>query len=143
MAYSTIDDIRDSLSDDVLVYLTDDTGAGTTDEARVAAEIEKADSEIEAYCQKRYSLPFDPVPAVIRSLSVDVAIYRLFARRGFREDTADKAIVDKYKNAVRILQDIAKGVIQIGTGDAPHEPATFVRSRARTKIFTEEELDQY
>jgi len=141
--YCHVDDIRDALDEAVLIYVTDDQGTGTVDEGRVAAAIEAADAEIEGYCQKRYDLPFDPVPAIIRTLSIDIAIYKLFSRRGFREDSADKAVTEKYKNAVRMLRDISGGVLQIGTGAEPHPAPRQVLTRTRTKIFSEDELDKF
>jgi len=143
MPYSAVADIRDALDEAVLIYLTDDEGAGLVDEDRVTAAIAAADAEIEGYCQKRYDLPFDPVPAIIRTLSVDIAVYKLFTRRGFREDSADKAVAEKYKNAVRMLKDIASGVLQIGTGATPHPAPRQVLTRTRTKLFSEDELDKY
>ena len=143
MAYSTIADIKESLDEAVLIYLTDDEGTGTVNDDRVLGAVGKADSEIDGYCQKRYVLPFDPVPNIINTLSVDIAIYQLFSRRGFRENSADKAVQEKYKNAVRMLSDISRGVLQIGTGDAPHPPPIQVKTATRTKTFSETELDKF
>lgn len=144
MAYCSQDDIEKCLQPGSLVYITDDSGSGTVDATKVAEAILKAGSEIDAYCQVKYTVPFFPVPDLIRSLAEDMAIYHLFSRRGFKEDTADKAVQEKYKNAIALLRDIAKGMASVGTGtvEEPVEPPEMT-IRVRTKIFDEATLARF
>jgi len=81
MAYSTQADILEQLSEAHLIQLTDDAGAGTVDADVVSRAIADADAEIDSYCATKYDTPFTTVPAVIRKLSVDMAIYNVYARR--------------------------------------------------------------
>lgn len=144
MAYCTQSDIEKCLEPNALIYITDDAGSGTVDAAKVAEAVLKAGSEIDAYCQVKYSVPFSPVPDLVKSLAEDIAVYNLFARRGFKENTADKAIMEKYKNAIALLRDIAKGLAAVGTGtiEEPVAPPEMV-VRTRTKIFDEETLEYF
>ena len=75
MAYCVQSDLTEAIHEDVLVDLTDDDNLGVVDASRVERAIADADAEINAYCGVRYSVPFDTTPALIRKLSVDIALY--------------------------------------------------------------------
>ena len=47
----------------------------------VEEAIAKADGEIDAYLGLRYQLPLMGIPAQVRSLSVEIALYHLYSRR--------------------------------------------------------------
>lgn len=115
MAYSTQSDLEEQISQDELVELTDDAGSGAVDISVVARAVTDADAEIDSYCATRYSTPFDPVPVIIRKLSVDLAIYNLFARRSLKVPEERQK---RYDNAIRFLRDVARGLISLGA-DAP------------------------
>ncbi len=110
MAYCTQSDIIEQLDEDILVQLTDDAGTGDVDESAVERAIADADAEIDAYCQGRYDIPLSPVPAMIRRISVDIAVYHLCSRRGEPPDVRK----DRYKNAVRFLEKVMTGGIKLG-----------------------------
>jgi len=119
MAYSTQTDIEEQVSQAELIELTDDTGAGTVDTSAAARAIADADAEIDGYCGTRYTVPFSPVPAMIRKLSVDIAVYNLFSRRSTLKMPEERQ--KRYDNAVRFLRDVSRGLISLGA-DAPAEP---------------------
>ncbi len=120
MAYCTVSDILDLISEDELVQLTDDEGTGEMDTAVVDKAITNADAEIDGYCGKRYSVPLLPVPPVICKLSVDVAIYNLFSRRqGAPEDRRTR-----YKDAIKFLENVAKGLVSLGEDDPDTPPSS-------------------
>lgn len=131
MAYCTQSDLTEQMSTDELVQLTDDTGAGAVDISVAVRAIADADAEIDGYCATRYAVPFATVPALIRKVSVEIAIYNLYARRqGAPEDRRRR-----YEDAVRWLKDVARGVVALGA-DAPAEasdggPETTVAKRDR------------
>ncbi len=143
--YCTLDDLKAQVSEAVLVELTDDEGTGQVDQARVDAAITAATDEINGYCQARYPVPFDPVPGFIRKLAVDIALYNLFSRRGYNdqaEEGGDKAIIDRYRAAVRTLENIAKGVVTLGVPNPP--PATDGTDiRSNPRIFSRERLEGF
>lgn len=118
MAYCDQDDILDQIDEDELIQLTDDDDTGDVDADIVAKAIADADAEIDGYCAARYTVPFDPVPVIIRKMSVDIAAYNLYARRR----GATEGRKERYSNAVRFLRDLSKGMITLGA-DAP-SPAT-------------------
>ena len=119
MAYSIQTDILEQLDEDILIQLTDDADAGEVDADVVTRAIADADSEIDSYCGKRYTIPFSAVPVRVRKLSVDIAIYNLYARRkGAPEDRKTR-----YDNAIRFLKDVAKGLATLGEDDPDGSPA--------------------
>lgn len=121
MSYSTQTDIVKIIPEETLIQLTDDESVGAVNEARIVEAIAAADAEIDSYCAARYAVPFTTVPAVVKKLSADMAIYNLYSRR-MEEIPATRA--DRYKNAVRVLEGIAKGTITLGVDPAPAPSTT-------------------
>ena len=115
MAYSTIDDIRKLLPEQELIALTDDESLGTVEQGRVDEAIAQADAEIDSYCAVRYSVPVSPVPAMLRKLSVDIAVYSLYSRT---VQSAPEVRAERYRAAVRQLEGISKGTLTLGVEQA-------------------------
>ena len=116
--YCTIDDLRSQSSEDVLIRCTDDEGTGVIDQAIITEKINDAQMEIDSYCRAQYPVPFDPVPGLIRKLTVDITLYNLISRRGLDEDSPDVILVKRYRDAVKLLENLAKGIVTIGPAAA-------------------------
>jgi phage gp36-like protein len=76
MAYCIQDDLLKMIPIAELAELTAESGTEPDSEV-VAEAVAKADGEIDAYLGVRYSLPLAEVPALVRSLSVDLALFHL------------------------------------------------------------------
>ncbi|MBW2559968.1 MAG: DUF1320 domain-containing protein [Deltaproteobacteria bacterium] len=111
MSYCDIDDLKEQIPEDELIGLSDDSGAGIVDVSVTARAISDADAVIDAYCQDRYTVPLGPVPAMIRRISVDIAIYNFYSRRG---DAAPEIRKDRHKEAIRFLEKVSAGKIRLG-----------------------------
>lgn len=135
--YSTLDDIKKQIPDEIILQLTDDKQvgitmvmvvaalAGTPDplqdpdltEAAAAAAsyiteaISDGDTIIDGYCSVRYHIPFAVVPPIIKPISINLAIYNLYSRR---VETMPEVRAINQKNAIKILVDISQGKIQLG-----------------------------
>lgn len=124
MAYSTMDDIRAFLPEEMLKGLTDDEGLGKVDQVRVDEAIAQADAEIDGHLGARYSLPLSPVPALIKKLSVDMALYNLYSRSVMR---TPEVRAERYRNSVCQLEGVAKGLVRLGISEtvdvSPSGPA--------------------
>ena len=137
MGYCTIDDLVQAFTADKLRQLTDDAKVGTYDSVILQAAIDDGQDEIDPYCRTRYanSMPFATVPGMLKAINVDIAIYRIHKRRGFIP--AD--IVDAYKDVIRKLENIAKGVIDLGTSAGPvaedNDTVTFTDVTPEDRIF--------
>jgi len=110
MAYSSKADIQKEISDDELIGLTDDEGAGIINEAKIIAAIARADAMIDSYCGQIETVPFVIVPPVIKQHSITIAIYFLFARRSAVPEIRRK----NYEDAIAHLKDVAAGKATIG-----------------------------
>ncbi|MGE4402845.1 MAG: gp436 family protein [Desulfobulbus sp.] len=112
VAYCTLDDLTKLLPEDILVQLTDDDGIGVVNDSRIAEAIDTAGSEIDGWCAPKYVVPFDPVPALVKKCAIDVAIYNLYSRR---VETIPETRSTRYKEAMRLLKDIATGLVRLET----------------------------
>jgi phage gp36-like protein len=123
MAYSSLGDFLEQLAEAELISLTDDNGLGVVDQARIDWAIAKADAVIDAHMPAgKYVLPFNPVPALARSFSVDLGIFNLFARRP-NVAVIPEAIKEQRAAALAYLKRVQAGEAGMGI-DAVTTPAT-------------------
>jgi len=116
MPYSTVDDIKKMLPEEIIVQLTDDEASGSLNAARAEEAISQADAEIDSYLGGRYSVPLASAPEIVRKLSVDIAIYNLYSRL---VSEAPAARAERYRAAVRQLEAISAGRASLGVDPAP------------------------
>ena len=144
MAYCTIDDVREQIEERMLIQLTDDTDAGVIDESVVERAIADADAEIDGYVGSRHTVPLDPTPGAIRKLSVDLAIYNLYARRS---DSTPEIREKRYDAAVKFLEQVAKGTISMGMqdpeGSPPSSDAPEMSSSNPDRTFSRDTLEGF
>ena len=134
--YCTVDDLRDQSSEEFLIRCTDDAGVGAIDQTVVEKKIADAQTEIDSYCRAQYAVPFQAVPGLIKKLTVDIALYNLISKRGLDEESPDVILVKRYRDAVKLLENLAKGIVTIGptaAGEPSPQPqqATIVSQRRR------------
>lgn len=123
--YCTVDELRRQSSEEFLIRCTDDAGENKIDLMIVDEKIGDAQMEIDSYCRTQYPVPFQTVPGLIRKLTVDIALYNLVSRRGLDEDSPDVILVKRYRDAVKFLENLAKGIVTIGptvAGDPKPQP---------------------
>jgi phage gp36-like protein len=118
MAYSTAAEVRAALPAAFLDQLTDDASGVLLDDAVIENAISFADAEINLYLGRMRVVPLVDVPDSINRLSVRLARYFLYVRRGLEEDfQAD------YQSCVKILEGIASGEVTIEPPpDDPDDP---------------------
>lgn len=142
MAYCTQEDILEQLPLADLLGLTDDTGIGVVDASVVARAIADADATIDAHCQGRYTVPLSPVPAMLRRLSVDLALYNLYSRRA--EFELPEVRRDRNQAAIRFLERVAAGQILLGVSTpAPTTSGNAVEVTANNRLFTRASLEGF
>lgn len=138
MAYCTQEDLVNQIEEALLKQLTDDAGADEIDEDIVARAIADADATIDSYCQGRYSVPLSPVPEKIRELSVDIAVYNLYSRRGRVVPEVRK---DRHQAAVRFLERVAEGKIALGAATpAPANTENSATVVSAPRVFSRRKL---
>ena len=141
MPYCTQTDILDQLDEEVLIALTDDEDTGSVDDTKVTKAIADADAEIDSYCGVHYSVPFAPVPDVIRKWSVEFAIYNLYPRRKGAPDNRK----ERYDNGIRFLRDVSKGLASLGKDDPDVPPSDKDKPQftSSDRIFTRDDMDGF
>lgn len=142
MAYCTREDIQEKISEADLIRLTDEFGAGIPDYAKIDNAITEAEAEVDSYCAKRHTVPFQPpVPAMITKVCKDIAVYNVWSIR----NAAPEDCEDRYTRAVAYLKNVANGIVELG-GDSPEEtddggPSTTKSSDDKT--FTMDSMEGF
>lgn len=138
MPYATLADLTQRYGDRMIVALTD-RGAmatGAVDATVVDKAIAEADAVIDGYLASRYALPVSPVPALLGDVALAIVIWKLHVA------APDPKIEADYKDALKVLRDIAAGVIRltIAGADAAENAATGVQVTDRERPFTADNL---
>lgn len=84
---------------------------GEIDVDRVETAIKDASDEIDLYIGKVTTLPIPAVPPSLLRICADIARYRLQGRRPMEE------VTQRYKDAMKVLSDIANGKADLGLPD--------------------------
>lgn len=153
MSYPTFADLRKRINLETLLYLVDDERAGEMTpegEERIEAAIEYAQSEAESYIAQKYPLPLPSVPLVVKSKVLDIAVYRLFLRRGIRVGTADDVVLQANRDAVKYFENVALGkaslpVPSIPSGDSNGtiQSSSGAKISASERLFTRDSLKDF
>ena len=139
--YCSQSDLEKRIDPQLLRALSDDDADGLADEAVIAAAIADADALIDTYLRARYTVPFDPVPEAVRSISAAMAIYFLLTRR---REIVPAEHLKRYEAAVQLLDHLARGQIALGAGQpsaSPHLPQSTREADERT--FDAESLGNF
>jgi phage gp36-like protein len=108
MAYAVLADLEAAFGAKEVLLLSDRNRDQIADADVVSRAIEDAEAEINSYLSARYVVPLGPVPAQVRTLTCDIARYRLDAAN------PRQATKDRYDAAVRTLRDLAAGKASLG-----------------------------
>lgn len=140
--YATQEDMLKRYSMLTLIKLTnkeDDFSASEIDQAVLESALTTASSMIDGYLAVRYTLPLSTESLMLEQCCCVIARYNL--ESGVATDQA----TEQYKAAVKWLQDVSKGVVQLGPGtdgETPEgtdtamvESAGSVWARSRAKGF--------
>jgi len=114
MAYVTNSDIEAWLGTEAYIAMTDDSGSGSADTAKVDEARLGAEGEANSYMAARYQVPVEvssepEVEAVLKTFVLDLVSYRLHSRR----PPVPEDVVRRRDEAVTWLERIASGVVQL------------------------------
>jgi phage gp36-like protein len=139
MTYATRDDLQERFGLDELTQLTDRMGAGVPDDTLVARALADADAEIDGYLAVRYLLPVTSVPPMLARVACDIARYRLW------DDRASAEVRERYTDARRLLELIAKGTVGLGLSSALPLPlpSQSAATSGSVRAFTRDGTDGY
>ena len=116
MFYCTAEDIEIQLGKEPLIQLTNDNCEQNTIDTVVCEEaILYSSTLIDGYLRGRYNLPLNTQFPLLRVVAMDLSIYRLYSRRIMTE--IPEVVCDAYKNAIKTLENLQKGIITLETQD--------------------------
>src|SRR5574344_775307 len=114
MTYCNSNDIEIQIGTNSLVQLTnDDSSQQTVDNVVVEEALIYSSTLIDGYLRGRYSLPLNTQFPLLRIVAMDLCTYRLYSRRLVTE--MPEAVLNAYKNAIKTLENLQKGVITLET----------------------------
>jgi phage gp36-like protein len=144
--YCTQADIEAVIPEAELIQLTDDTVPPfMVDAAKISAAIAAAGELIDGYISSRYQLPLTNCPALVKRISVDLAVYEIFMRR--KKRAVPETVQKTYDNAMRLLNAIAGGKVTLGSTSAglPAQSSAVdtVQFSAADRVFGPGSLEDY
>lgn len=122
MPYATISDLISQFGEHEVVAITDRNQDGVVDETVANGALQRASDTIDSYLAARFPLPLSVVPHQLVDLCCDVARYKLLGSDVTETDPARY----RYKDALRTLEHIRDGKIDIGLTVAGLAPAESV-----------------
>lgn len=110
MSYATISDLITQFGDSEVVAITDRNRDGVVDVAVANGALQRASDTIDSYLTTRYALPLSAIPSHLVDICCDITRYKLVGT----ETTETETIRNRYKDAIRMLEQIRDGKIDIG-----------------------------
>lgn len=143
MAYSSLPDLKDQITEERLIQLTDDESLGSINDARITKAIAAADALIDSYIRGNHTVPLTPTTDRIRQVSVDLATYFLYKRR--REVDMPEDLVKDYDRQVSFLKDVQSGKVLLDTPTAPPNIGGMFKANktADSRVFTPATLEGF
>lgn len=117
MPYATAQDLITRLGDREATAISDRAGTGQPDLEVLSAALAGADDEVNSYVRRRYLLPLTSAttgllvtPLTLQRLTIDIARYRQTGT----EIMETEAIRNRFKDAIKVLEQISRGEISLG-----------------------------
>lgn len=134
MGYITAEDIQKKIRKAEFDRLTlpkeDET---ITQDEIVENAIGAADAEIDTYISGTVVLPYTTPPNIIKSCSVDIAIYHLHSR--IQYDEIPELVAKNYDNRIKWLTNVAKGIANIDPAQTEEQTETTIEVTQEERIF--------
>lgn len=110
MSYASKTNMLARFGEPEVIALTDRANLGVVDDTVLAGALAEADAEIDPYLAPRHVLPLASVPKILTGFACDIARYRLCGAGVTETDE----IRNRYKDAIRFLEQAAAGKIGLG-----------------------------
>ncbi len=106
----------------------------------IAGAIEDASAEINGYLLKKYTINFLKKNKAINKFCKDIALYNILSISGNDEDGRENNYYLRYKNAIKFLENVAKGTIDITPDDDTETGVEIENKRIGIKIKSSKKL---
>lgn len=117
MSYLTQSDYETRFGVAELLLIADPQDSGSVDPLTFAAAADAASALIDAHLATRYTLPMASVPILLVDAAADLTRERLHG------DRVSELILERARQARRLLADIAAGRVTLTVADAPLSPS--------------------
>lgn len=143
MSYIDQTDLEKAISARTVLELSDDDADGVSDTGVIDAVLLQGQSEVDGALRKRYHVPLSTPPQLVKTLALDVTVYRLFKRRAHQLETP-KSVQAQYDQAVKQLNAIARGDIDVDADPTPAASAAEVaEASGPDREFTSETMKDF
>ncbi len=85
--------------------------------ARISTALERAEEKVNAYLGNRYQLPLSSVPELLKGVTCDLALSRLYV------SNVPEQVEERRKEAIRLLEQINTGKVSLGLDATDQEVA--------------------
>lgn len=121
---------------DLSGFTPEEQAATQTALALITSKLLDADSLINSYLMTGYTIPLPIVPRIVVSIACDLTRYALY------DDQSTDQITQRYKDAIKMLESISKGTINLGidTNAQPAVDAGSVKYSAPSRVFNDDSL---
>lgn len=134
-------DLEARFDTDELVQVTNPTNPAATTIAaqRVTDAIADVDALITAKLAARYAVPLASTPLLLRNLACDLVRARLY------EDRITDHVASRERAAMKLLDEIASGALQLGLDAAAQQaaPSSGPQFTTTTRVFSPSTLADY
>jgi phage gp36-like protein len=142
MPYATQTEFIEAFGAELTIELTnlEDPTATTVDATVMTRGLTRATSLIDSYLSGRYALPLSTTPAVLTTLCLDIARYQM------GHNAEEKDVRQRYEDALKVLEQIAKGTLNLGLPPADEPTALPQGSPAVYRpepVFSRTTLEDY
>lgn len=113
--YALVDEVRAAVTRDL--NKVSGSSASMTDD-QIEAAIDNAQSQVDSKMRRLYLVPFSPAPAMIKSITIDIAGF--LATANYRQEKIipeTDPIVRRYNRAHDLLCHLAQGFYALEDGD--------------------------
>lgn len=139
MAYATAADFIQHFGQREATMVSDRAKAGEPDDVELNRLLAVASEEADGYVGRRYALPLTAlaggapvVPQPLRLVVLNIARYHSTGTEIMNTDE----IRDRYKSAIRWLEGVAKGEIQLGVSLTPAPAGGIASAGGATSVRT-------
>lgn len=141
-AYATKQDLIDRFGAQELIQRTDRTNRPqtTVDDDVVSDALNDAEAKINTYLMGNYTLPLAIVPASLVKPTSDIARFYLHG------EAASETVRKAYEDAVKWLEGVAKGTVQLGVtteGEVAAAPQGGPQTDTPPRIFSRDTMEGF
>lgn len=88
--------------------------ASAINSAQLALHLAQAEALVWGHTAKRYSTPITPVPPLLESICVDLAVYGVLVKQAIMANSLEQSPwPDRYKEALDLLKEIGEGTVPL------------------------------